>query len=48
MAGNDELLSILKKLRRSGALQTLDLRAEEAVAHHLSHAEFLARQPYCR
>ena len=48
MAGNDELLSILKKLRLSGVLQTLELRAEEAVAHHLSHAEFLARQPYCR
>lgn len=43
MAGNDELLSILKKLRLSGVLQTLELRAEEAVAHHLSHAEFLAR-----
>ena len=43
MAGNDELLTILKKLRLSGVLQTLDLRAEEAVEHHLTHSEFLAR-----
>jgi hypothetical protein len=43
MAGNDELLAIRKKLRLSGVLQTLDLRVEEAVAHHLSHSEFLAR-----
>ena len=43
MAGNDELLAILKKLRLSGVLQTLDLRADEAVEHHLTHSEFLAR-----
>jgi len=43
MAGNDELLTILKKLRLSGVLQTLDLRADEAVAHNLTHSEFLAR-----
>ena len=39
----DELVPILKKLRLSGVLQTLDLRTNEAVDASLSHGEFLFR-----
>lgn len=39
----DELVPILKKLRLSGVLQTLDLRTKEAVDSDLSHTEFLFR-----
>jgi DNA replication protein DnaC len=39
----DELVPILKKLRLSGVLQTLDLRIREAVDSSLSHTEFLYR-----
>jgi DNA replication protein DnaC len=39
----DELVPILKKLRLSGVLQTLDLRTREAVEGNLSHTEFLFR-----
>ena len=40
---NDELIPVLKKLRLSGVLQTLDLRTSEAVGQDLSHSEFLLR-----
>ena len=43
MAVSDELVPILKKLRLSGVLQTLDLRTREAVESDLSHSEFLFR-----
>lgn len=39
----DDLIPILKKLRLSGVLQTLDLRIKEAVDSSLSHTEFLFR-----
>jgi DNA replication protein DnaC len=39
----DELVPVLKKLRLSGVLQTLDLRIKEAVDSSLSHTEFLFR-----
>ena len=40
---NDELVPVLKKLRLSGVLDTLDLRTKEAVDESLSHSEFLFR-----
>ncbi len=40
---NDELVPVLKKLRLSGVLDTLDLRTKEAVDDSLSHSEFLFR-----
>jgi len=43
MAISDDLIPILKKLRLSGVLQTLDLRTKEAVDGSLSHTEFLFR-----
>lgn len=43
MAITDELVPVLKKLRLSGVLQTLDLRTNEAVDGDLSHTEFLFR-----
>jgi DNA replication protein DnaC len=43
MSVSDELIPILKKLRLSGVLQTLDLRTKEAVDASLSHSEFLFR-----
>lgn len=43
MAVSDELVPVLKKLRLSGVLQTLDLRIREAVDSSLSHTEFLFR-----
>lgn len=43
MAVSDDLVPILKKLRLSGILQTLDLRTKEAVDGSLSHTEFLFR-----
>jgi DNA replication protein DnaC len=39
----DELVPVLKKLRLSGVLQTLDLRTKEAVDDNLGHVEFLFR-----
>ena len=39
----DELVPVLKKLRLSGVLNTLDLRTQEAVDESLSHGEFLLR-----
>lgn len=43
MAISNELVPVLKKLRLSGVLQTLDLRMREAVDANLSHTEFLFR-----
>jgi DNA replication protein DnaC len=43
MAIADELVPVLKKLRLSGVLSTLDLRTSEAVDSDLSHTEFLFR-----
>ncbi len=43
MSVSDDLVPILKRLRLSGFLQTLDLRTNEAVDASLSHSEFLFR-----
>jgi len=43
MTVTDELVPVLKRLRLSGVLQTLDLRTKEAVDGSLSHHEFLFR-----
>ncbi len=43
MPATDNLVPVLKKLRLSGVLQTLDLRTKEAVDGSLSHGEFLFR-----
>jgi DNA replication protein DnaC len=43
MTNANELTPVLKKLRLSGVLQTLDLRTREAVDQSLSHSEFLLR-----
>lgn len=43
MTITSELIPILKKLRLSGVLNTLDLRTKEAVESSLSHSEFLHR-----
>jgi DNA replication protein DnaC len=43
MSPIDELIPLLKKLRLSGILQTLELRAAQAVDDDLAHAEFLLR-----
>ena len=39
----DELVPLLKKLRLSGVLQSLELRLREAVGDELAHEEFLYR-----
>lgn len=43
MAMPTELVAVLKRLRLSGVLDTLDLRTKEAVDDNLSHGEFLLR-----
>ncbi len=43
MTVQTDLLPILKKLRLSGLLHTLDLRGREAVDENLGHTEFLYR-----
>lgn len=43
MTTTELLVPILKKLRLSGVLQTLDLRMREAVDDGLAHSEFLYR-----
>jgi len=43
MSPIDELVPLLKKLRLSGILQTLDLRTQQAADDNLAHAEFLLR-----
>lgn len=39
----NDLVPVLKKLRLSGVLQTLDLRTKQAVEDNLDHEEFLFR-----
>lgn len=43
MTIQDELIPVLKTLRLSGLLQTLELRGREAVDDNLAHPEFLYR-----
>lgn len=43
MGATDELIPLLKKLRLSGVLDTLDLRVREAADDSLAHSEFLVR-----
>ena len=43
MSPTDDLIPLLKKLRLSGVLQTLELRTRQAVDDNLSHGEFLLR-----
>lgn len=43
MSPTDDLVPILKKLRLSGILQTLELRTRQAVDDNLAHPEFLYR-----
>lgn len=43
MSPTDDLIPILKKLRLSGVLQSLDLRMRQAVEDNLAHSEFLLR-----
>jgi len=43
MSVHDDLVPVLKKLRMSGVLNTLELRTKEATDDSLSHAEFLYR-----
>lgn len=43
MTVTQDLMPVLKKLRLSGVLRTLDLRKKEAVEDDLSHEEFLFR-----
>jgi DNA replication protein DnaC len=43
MSVNDDLVPVLKKLRLSGVLQSLDIRNRQATEDNLSHVEFLYR-----
>lgn len=43
MSPTDEIIPVLKKLRLSGVLQTLELRTRQAVEDSLSYPEFLYR-----
>ena len=43
MSTTDDLIPLLKKLRLSGVLQSLDLRTRQAADDDLSHGEFLLR-----
>ncbi|WP_199756426.1 MULTISPECIES: hypothetical protein [Corallococcus] len=43
MSPTDALVPMLKKLRLSGVLQSLQLRTQQAVDDNLSHSEFLYR-----
>jgi DNA replication protein DnaC len=43
MSTNDDLIALLKKLRLSGILQTLELRTRQAVEDNLAHGEFFYR-----
>jgi DNA replication protein DnaC len=43
MSTTDNLIPLLKKLRLSGVLQSLDLRTRQAADDNLSHGEFLFR-----
>ncbi len=43
MGPTDELVNVLKKLRLSGVLHSLDIRVRQATDGELSHTEFLLR-----
>lgn len=43
MSSNDDLIPILKKLRMSGVLQSLQLRTQQSVEDNLPYEEFLLR-----
>jgi len=43
MSPTDEIVPVLKKLRLSGVLQTLELRTRQAIEDSLSFPEFLYR-----
>ena len=43
MSTTDDLIPLLKKLRLSGVLQSLELRTRQAVDDNLAHGEFLYR-----
>lgn len=43
MSPTDELVPLLKKLRLSGVLQSLELRTRQATDDNLAHSEFLLR-----
>lgn len=43
MSPTDEMIPLLKKLRMSGVLQSLELRSRQAVEDNLSHNEFVYR-----
>ena len=43
MSANDDLVPILKKLKLSGVLHTLQLRTQEAASDSLAHSELLYR-----
>jgi len=43
MGAHDELIPLLKKLRLSGVLKTLDIRLREATEDSVAHSEFLVR-----
>ena len=43
MSTTDQLIPLLKKLRLSGVLQSLELRTRQAADDDLSHGEFLFR-----
>ena len=43
MSSTDDLIPLLKKLRLSGVLQSLELRTRQAADDDLSHGEFLYR-----
>jgi DNA replication protein DnaC len=43
VSAHDDLVPMLKKLRLSGVLQSLELRSRQAVEDSLSHGEFLYR-----
>lgn len=43
MSPTDELIPLLKKLRLSGVLQSLEMRTRQAVDDNLSNSEFLLR-----
>lgn len=43
MSSTDELVALLKKLRLSGVMQTLELRGRQAADENLSHRDYLFR-----
>lgn len=43
MSLTDDLVPVLKRLKLSGVLQTLELRTKQAIDEDLSHSEFLYR-----